>query len=508
MRRRDLLRNSAATLGVLAIDVRRGIPLAQAAAAAELTNSSATDAVRAMRNGDFTAEAYASALLAQAARFTGLNAFRVLPADSILEAARDADKRRAAGHRLGMLHGLPIPVKDSINTVALPTTNGTRALRNFRPRADAGILGPLFAQGAILMGKTNLHEISCGWTSNNLAFGPVLNPYDPTRTPGGSSGGSGAAVAAHIAPLAIGEDTYGSIRVPSAFCGLAGLRPTYGRYPDDGVMPLSSRKFDQVGPLARSVQDLALFDSVQTGAREPVAARSLKHARIGISPRYLCDGIDAECGRLFDSAIARLKHAGATIVETELPQDTHAASDVERAILGYELINGLREFLKSENTGVSLDELISQASPNLAPLLTASRDPGPWDQYRQLLVQRGQIRAAVLEYFRIHRIDALAFPPTLMPAFPQGDPLTLTIGNRPVNLFTAIGRNIALGSLTGLTCLVLPAGMTQAGLPVGIEFDAPPEEDRRLLALGLSIERTLGGIPAPPGAKPERDART
>jgi Asp-tRNA(Asn)/Glu-tRNA(Gln) amidotransferase A subunit family amidase len=169
-----------------------------------------------------------------------------------LEAARAADKARAAGATLGMLHGLPIPVKDSVNTKDLPTSNGTRALRDFKAKDDAAVLKPLFAQGAILMGKTNLHELSYGWTSNNATFGPVRNPYDPEHVPGGSSGGSAAAVAARIAPLAIAEDTLGSIRVPASMCGLAGLRSTFGRYPDDGIMPLTVNKFDQVGPLARS----------------------------------------------------------------------------------------------------------------------------------------------------------------------------------------------------------------------------------------------------------------
>jgi indoleacetamide hydrolase len=493
MQRRELLRTSAAAVGLIAVgQLVRGAPKSP-----ELTSLSATEALRGMRGGDFTAESYAAALIARAARFASLNAFVALPTDSILEAARAADKKRAAGQPLGPMHGLPIPVKDSVNTVALPTTNGTRALRNFRPKSDAAVLRPLFAAGAILMGKTNLHEMSCGWTSNNSFSGPVLNPYDRTRTPGGSSGGSAAAVAARIAPLAIGEDTYGSIRVPAAFCGLAGLRPTFERYSDAGVFPLSSHKFDQVGPLARSVEDLALFDSVQTGVEAPLTARPLRGARIGLSPQAQRAGVDAECGRIFDAAIARLRHAGASIVHAELPPIVLTASDVERTILGFELLNGVREFLQNEGTGVSLEELVSQASPNLAGLLAGSRDPGPWSEYGKALQQMQQIRAAQREYYRAHRLDALAFLPTFMPAFPQGDPATVTIDGRAVELFTAIGHNIAPGSLGGLSCLVLPAGMTRSGLPVGIEFDALPGADRQLLALGLSVEKALGPVPAP-----------
>jgi hypothetical protein len=170
------------------------------AADSSLTELSAAAAVTAIRNGDIKAEDYARALLDRAQRLTSLNAFRTLHPEVVLEAARDADKQCASGAQLGVLHGLPIPVKDSINTKALPTSNGTRALANFKPKDDAAVLKPLFDQGAILMGKTNLHELSFGWTSNNAFFGAVRNPYDSTRILGGSSGGSAAAVAARMAP--------------------------------------------------------------------------------------------------------------------------------------------------------------------------------------------------------------------------------------------------------------------------------------------------------------------
>src|SRR6201982_2361625 len=262
------------------------LPCRVTAAGSNMTELSATAAVEAMRKGDTRAEDYARALLDRAQQLASLNAFRTLNREMVLEAARAADKARAAGRTLGMLHGLPVPVKDSVNTKDLPTSNGTRALRDFKAKDDAAVLKPLFAQGAILMGKTNLHELSYGWTSNNATFGPVRNPYDPEHVPGGSSGGSAAAVAARIAPLAIAEDTLGSIRVPASMCGLAGLRPTFGRYPDDGIMPLTVNKFDQVGPLARSVADLLMFDLAVSGERGQVSKIPLEGARIGLAPEY------------------------------------------------------------------------------------------------------------------------------------------------------------------------------------------------------------------------------
>jgi indoleacetamide hydrolase len=217
-----------------------------------LTDLTAVAAVAAMRNGDIQAEDYARALLDRAQQFEILNAFRTIDREAVLEAARAADRSRASRAPLGALHGLPIPVKDSFNSKTLPTSYGTKAFRNFKPNNDAGLLKLLLAQGGILMGKTNIHELSAGWTSNNPIFGAVHNPYDPSRIPGGSSGGSAAAVAARMAPLAVAADTWGSIRVPASMCGLAGLRPSYGRYPDDGILPLAQPKFDQSGSLART----------------------------------------------------------------------------------------------------------------------------------------------------------------------------------------------------------------------------------------------------------------
>jgi indoleacetamide hydrolase len=384
-----------------------------------------------------------------------------------------------------------------VNTRAQPTSNGTKALRDFRPKQDADVLKPLFDAGAILMGKTNLHELSLGWSTNNLAFGPVLNPYDVKRTPGGSSGGSAAAVAARMAPFAISEDTYGSIRVPATFCGLAGLRCTYGRYSTVGVMPIGKDKFDQVGPLARTVEDLVLFDSVVTGAKDRATPRPLNSVRIAISPGYLFDSIDPETRRIVEAAIDRLKQAGATLVHAELPQSVRPASDVVREILGYELIAAFASFLESQGTGVSLDELVAQSSPNLEPYLEASRKPGPPERYQALLRQMAEIKATTLAWYNEHRVDAVAFAPALMPAFPQGDAQEVDINGRKVALFTAIGRNIGLGSCASLASLVVPAGLTASGLPVGLELDAPPGSDRRLLALGLSVEQVLGPMRPP-----------
>jgi Asp-tRNA(Asn)/Glu-tRNA(Gln) amidotransferase A subunit family amidase len=263
--RRSFIQGTAATVTVAAIG-------GDTAALLEL---SATEAVARMSRGEMTVERYASALLARCEALRALNAFIALEPPRVLEAARVCDKRRAAGEKPGPLFGLPIPVKDSVNTADYPTTAGTPGLRDFRPAEDAPIVQALRAGGALVLGKTNLHELSYGWTSNNQAFGAVHNPYDPKRIPGGSSGGTAAAVAARMAPLGVAEDTEGSIRVPAAWCGISGFRPSTGRYSTRACVPISPL-FDQVGPHSRNVADLALFDSVAANDWPPLQAPSLQ----------------------------------------------------------------------------------------------------------------------------------------------------------------------------------------------------------------------------------------
>jgi mandelamide amidase len=465
-----------------------------------LINLSAVAAVTAIKNAEITAEDYARALLGRAQHLESLNAFRTLDTESVLEAARAADKARASGAVLGALHGLPIPVKDSINSKALPTSNGTRALRDVRPRDDAGVLKLLLAQGGILMGKTNLHELSYSWTSNNENFGAVHNPYDSTRVPGGSSGGSGVAVAARMAPLAVAEDTWGSIRVPASMCGLAGLRPSFGRYPDDGIMPLSDSKFDQAGPLARCVVDLALFDAAVTGDHAPLHPTALRGARIGIAPKSLLSDLDPEVERITTEAFHKLRAAGATLVEAELPDAARASLGPVATILAYEMMPAIAAFLESQGTGITFEQLLQQAGESLQDSFKAHALPPnrpTQEAYESALTRRQVICEDIRRYFEQHRLIALAFPPILVPPPQIGEEAVVAIRGRKVSLTVAMGRNTALGSCASMAGLVLPAGMTSNGLPVGLEFDALKGSDRTLLSLGLSLETVLGSIPAP-----------
>lgn len=493
--RRRFLQTAALACGAGAVGAARALN-----PESDWPELSASEAVECMRRGDFSAEAYARQVLRQCAARQDLNAFINMDAAQVLEGARQADLKRRAGKPLGTLHGLPIPVKDSINTRSLPTTSGTGALRNFRPAQDAPLVRQLLSSGAVLLGKTNLMELSLGWTSNNKIFGAVHNPYDLTRIPGGSSGGSAAVVAGRIAPLAVGEDTLGSIRVPAALCGICGLRPSVGRYPSAGVMPITPR-WDAPGPMARQVQDLILFDAAFHGHSAPLRASPLAGVRVALPPEYLA-GVDAEVAQVFSAATRRLEAAGAVLVRAPLPEAMHGERKLAAAIQAFEVISNQMRYLHESGSPLGFEELLAGMSPALQQRYHSDFLPGGanaiTEQARdQLLVRLAALRTAMRGYFSEQKITVLTYPPTLTAALPIGEDTETSIGGEQVPLSEVMARNIAHGSAVGMACLVLPAGLSAAGLPVGIGFDMLPGKDEELLALGLTLELILGPIPPP-----------
>jgi indoleacetamide hydrolase len=473
-------------------------------AAPDLTTLTATEALAAMRRGELTAERYAQALLRRCQAGAHLNAFITLRPEKVLEAARECDRQRRSGAPLGPLHGLPIPIKDSVNTRDLPTTAGTPALRHFQPQEDAPLVHALRSAGAIVLGKTNLHELSYGYTSNNHAFGAIRNPYDPSRIPGGSSGGTGAAIAYRMAPLGIAEDTEGSIRVPAALCGIMGFRPTTGRYPTIGCVPITPL-FDQVGPHARSVADLLLFDSVLTGVPvAPPSRPSLKGVRLGVIRSFFYSGLDPEVERITAVALEKLRRSGVELVEGELPELPHLISLVTDPIQNHDVKPSLTRYLAQYHTGITFESLLAQMSPDVRALIDPALTPGTPDfvsdaQYEQVVkVHWPALRAMYREYFARAGVSAVVFPATILPAPTIGEEsMTVEVRGHRLPLDVAMSRNIAPGSTTGLPGLVLPAGLTSSGLPVALEFDGAAGSDRAILSLGLALEAVLGSLPPP-----------
>jgi mandelamide amidase len=292
------------------------------------------------------------------------------------------------------------------------------------------------------------------------------------------------------------------VRVPAALCGICGFRPTTGRYPTAGTAPITPL-FDQIGSHARGVQDLILFDQMMTGqARAPAPGR-LKGLRLGIARDYYFEGIDSAVARVVEAALERLRAAGATIVEAPLPGMAALVSQVTGPVQLHDAGPALTAYLRESGSAVTLEALVAQASPDIRGLLSRFALPGAAGAiseaaYRAAAdVHRPAMQRRLADWFATNRVSAMLMPATMTTAPPIGQADTVEIDGRRVAFQQAVARNISPGSTAGLPGLVLPAGLTPAGLRAAIELDGPAGSDRALLAIGLAVERALGPIPAP-----------
>jgi mandelamide amidase len=305
------------------------------------------------------------------------------------------------------------------------------ALSRFTPAEDAELVTRLKNAGAIVMGKTNIHELSFGWTSNNQAFGSVKNPYDITRIPGGSSGGTAAAIAYRMAPIGIAEDTQGSIRVPAALCGVYGFRPTQNRYPNTGVVPITPL-FDQVGPHTRNVADLALFDHVMSGEAIVDAPASLQGIRLGIPREYFYSMLDTEVEGITNEALRKLVDAGVVLVEVDVPDLQRLISLTTAQIQSYHAKPMLTKYLQEFDTGISFDELMAQVSPDIESafalyVLGGAQAPTEEDFVAARDEHLPALRKTLDDYYRENDLAAMIFPAAQIVAPPIGHDLETTL---------------------------------------------------------------------------------
>ena len=469
----------------------------------------ATQAVEAIRTGRLSAVGYTETLLARAERLSDLNSLIALNRTKALAAARAIDAKRDRGETLPALAGLPIVVKDNINTVDLPTTGGTAALKNVQPPLNAPTLQRLIDAGAIVLAKANLHELAFGTTSTNFTpfAGAVHNPYDKTRVPGGSSGGTGAAVAARIAPAGLGTDTGGSVRIPAALCGIAGLRPTVAnggaqrRYDGSGVLPISHTR-DTIGPMARTVADVALLDAAMSGKAMPTAV-SLNGLRIGV-PASFWTGVDNEVVAVVSAARAKLQTAGVTFVDIDMPGIWSLDDQVSFTVVLHEAGIDIPAYLAATGVqGITLADIAAGvSSPDVkGPMSAVLADPTAAAYGNAINVLRPQMQAMYASYFANNQLDAMMFPTTSIQApvidLVNGSSTVSINGGPQVNTFDNMIRNSDPGSNTGVPGLTLPAGLTAAGMPVGMSLDGPMGGDSRLLGIGIAMEAVLGLMPAP-----------
>src|SRR5947209_10614008 len=403
--RRDVLISSAAAA------VGAALPsfAPMSSAMAQSIPSSAAEIIAAIRTKKITATAVTKAALERAEQLKDLNAFIFLNKDGALATAAEIDEGRS-----GPLAGLPVVIKDNINTIDYPTSGGTPALHGVHPRTNAPSFEALFKAGAIIIGKTNLHELAFGITSTNLSpfAGPVKNPYDKTRIPGGSSGGTAAAIAAGIVTCGLGTDTGGSTRIPAALTGTVGLRPSVGnggtqrRYTDTNMVVPISHTRDTVGPMGRTVADVALLDSVITGT--PMAnAEPLRAKRLGI-PAVLWSGLDRDVEAVAKAARGKLADAGVVLVDADIAGLFEQNGKVSFPVALHEPIDDIPAYLKASGIeGITLADIAGKiASPDVKGAFGAITADAFGAAYQDAItVQRSALQKIYEAYFHDNNLD-------------------------------------------------------------------------------------------------------
>ena len=438
-----------------------------------------------------------------------LNAFITVAHEHALAAAEAVDKRRSRGEPLGPLAGVPVALKDNLCVRGMRTTASSKILDQFHPPYDATVVRRLEAAGAVVVGKTNCDEFAMGSSNENSAYGAVRNPWAPSRIPGGSSGGSAAAVAARLVPIALGSDTGGSIRQPAALCGIIGLKPSYGRVSRYGLLAFAS-SLDQIGPMTRTTADAALVLSVLAGpdsADSTSAPRDVPDylaaltgtvdgLRIGVPRAFVTSGVDKEVLAAFERALDALRAQGATLVDIELPHAKYAiptyylvaTAEASSNLARYDGVRyGHRATLPA---GASLGDMYNQTRDEgfgaevkrRIMLGTYVLSAGYYDAY---YLKAQQVRTLLRRDYEqaFERVDAVAMPTTPSPAFPIGekadDPLQMYLED----IFT-VSANLA-----GLPAISIPAGLTAARLPIGLQLTGRMFDEATLLRISDVYEK-------------------
>ena len=471
---------------------------------AELRELTAYEILPILKSGEVSVESYMQALLAQTEKYDDeLKAFISHEPEYVLIQARAADLRRLQGQPLGPLFGIPVSLKDLIVTKDLPTTFATKVFSDFKPKINAPAVDRLIAAGAIIFGKNNAQEWAFGSTGYNSHYGQQLNPYNTDYIAGGSSGGGVAAVAARMLPIAIGSDTAASIRVPAAYTGLYGLRPTIDRYDNSGVAPLAPT-LDTIGPMTRSIEDMALIDSVLSGDDSIVATPKLSGLRLGVPKGFFHVGLSSEMRQQFTALLRRLSRAGVVLVEADLADAQSLNDQGLYPILFSETYPSISKFLAEWGDGTTVDELHAGLGADIKGVWDQLVVPGavgaiPADVYKAAIEQvRPAMQASYRDYFAKHQVSAIIFPATASaaPLAKPDNPQETVIDGKSVSIFIN-DHNSSPGALAGQPGLVMPIAINTKGLPLGVSLDGLQGQDRQLLAVAKAIQAIIPRIPAP-----------
>jgi aspartyl-tRNA(Asn)/glutamyl-tRNA(Gln) amidotransferase subunit A len=446
---------------------------------ADLTTPGGTlsELSRALQARTISSEAVTEHCLERIARRDpSINAFITVLGDEARAQARAADQDIGSGRYRGPLHGVPISLKDLIDLRGTPTTAASRVRRGHVAARDSVVSARLRAAGAVFVGKTNLHEFALGTTNEDSAYGPVHHPLDPTRSPGGSSGGSAAAILADMCYASIGSDTGGSIRIPSAACGLVGLKPAFGEIPVDGVIPLSAT-LDHVGPLCRSVEDAGILHQMLAGVSHPapIAPRAIEGLRLGIPRAYFFDRLDPEIAARFEEACDRLMRAGVDLEDVTIPHAADAPTIYVHLALPEAAACHAR----------TLERQPEAYTPNVRLRLEMARYILGEDYVR---ARRGRDVLIRETNAALHGLDGLLLPTLPVPAITLGA-ATVSVGTseEPVRAITL--RLTQPFNITGHPAITMPCGRTSSGLPAGAQLVG--RETLPLLSVARTIEKPL-----------------
>lgn len=435
------------------------------------------------------------AALKRAEQAKELGAFIYLNDEEVLKEAHKVQSSVSDIGNIGPLQGVAIVVKDNIHVAGMPNSAGTPALVSFVPQNNNPALQRLLDAGAIVIGKTNMHELAFGITSNNAAFGAVRNARDSSRVAGGSSGGTAAAIAAGVVEMGLGTDTGGSTRIPPALNGVVGFRPTLGRYPSGGVTPISETR-DTVGPIANNVTNTALLDCVMSACDTPLKPFSLKGLRLGMPREYFYHNLSKDVDKATQKTLAMLVNAGVILVEVEMPGLAEINNRVSFPVVLYEFMRELPAYLKAHKTAVSMQQLVAAiASPDVkATVLSQMGEKAmPEQVYKQAMEEfRPRLQALYQKTFDDYDVAALIMPTTVLSAQPiaTSDEM-VNLNGVQVPTFSTYIRNTDPSSNAGIPSLTIPAGVDRDGLPIGIMLDGPSDSDRELFSIALAIEQLI-----------------
>ncbi len=463
-----------------------------------------------IRKGELTAIKLVQIYLDRIAKYdakTGLNSFITVASRQALKQAKRLDGLARENKFAGPLHGIPVAVKDNLDTVEMVTTGGSKILAKWRPPQDAYAVARLKQAGAIILGKTNMHEFAFGITTNNPHYGPCRNPYAKDRIPGGSSGGSAAAVAADLCAAALGTDTGGSVRIPAALCGVVGLKPTLGLVGRGGMMYLSFTR-DCIGPITRSVSDAAIMLEAIAGqdARDPESGRApsptpkysafprdgLKGKKFGLPRKYFFDNISADTARVIENSIALIEKQGGIVKDVEVKHMGLATSTGFNIVLA-EAIYLMEDYLRAVDPKANIDAYLDQMGADVKAVLggqkgTPKSKPVPgWAYSKSLRKDRNLIISGFAQ--ALDGLDGLLLPTTPLAAAKIGEDVETMLNGKKVNTFMTFIRNCDPISVAGFPALSVPAGFSREGLPIGLQMVAKPWEETKLLGLGYGFEQ-------------------